>query len=279
MFLCDYHMHSDNSTDGNNTIEQMCAAATKVGLNEIAISDHFEPTTGNENYSWYNKEKYFREIQKANELYNKELKIKRAVELGQPHLFQESSLKLITSNPYDYVLGSAHKMADNVDFGDLRYNAENLTEYCNKYLDELENLAGWNQFDCLAHLDLIKRYAAKFNLSTRLIDYKDRMETILRTIIYNGKGIEVNTSGLRQLAKECLPGLDIIEFYKQLGGEIITIGSDAHNSDDVGKGIMEAVELIRNAGFKYITIYNDRKPEMIKISYKRSVYFVPQKTA
>jgi histidinol-phosphatase (PHP family) len=170
-------------------------------------------------------------------------------------------------------------MADNVDFGDLKYNAENLTEYCNKYINELENLAGWNQFDCLAHLDLIKRYAAKCNLSTRLMDYKDRLETILRTVIYNGKGIEVNTSGLRQLAKECLPGLDIIEFYKQLGGEIITIGSDAHNSDDVGKGVMEAVELIRNAGFKYITIYNDRKPEMIKISYKRPMYFVPQKTA
>lgn len=104
------------------------------------------------------------------------------------------------------------------------------------------------------------------------MDYKERLEEILKIIIRNGKGMEVNTSGLRQSAEECLPGLDIISFYKQLGGEIITVGSDAHIADDVGKGIREAIEIIKLAGFNFMTVYTSRQPSMIKISEKSSIY-------
>lgn len=273
MFLCDYHMHSNNSPDGKDTIFQMAASAIIEGLEEIAISDHFEPSSGNENYLFYNADKYFSEIQEANQLFTGRINIKTAVELGQPHLFPESSLNIIRTHNYDYVLASAHKMPDNKDFGHIHYNQENLSLHCLNYLHELRKLAEWKEFDCLGHLDLVKRYAANFNLDVRLIDYKERVEEILKILIHNGKGIEVNTSGLRQASKECLPNLDIISFYKQLGGEIITIGSDAHNSEDVGKGILDALEIIGNAGFDYFTVYTDRKPRMIRIASKPSLLF------
>lgn len=254
--------------DGYDDILIMCEKAVTQGLQEIAISDHFEPSLGNEKYLRYEAEKYFLEIEEARQKFEGKLQIKTAVELGQPHLYPEYSLKLIEGFCFDYVLGSAHRMPDNVDFGEIKYTPQNLRAHCLNYLQELKSLAQWDRFDCLGHLDLVKRYAANYNLKVDLLDYQERLAEILRIVIENGKGIEVNSSGLRQAAKECLPGFDIIRFYRQLGGEIITIGSDAHTAKDVGKGIREAIEMIQNAGFNYMTIYTTRNPQMIKISDK-----------
>lgn len=279
MYLYDYHTHSHYSSDGKNSVSEMCIKAIASGMKEIAVTDHFEPTLGNEKYPYYSAVNYFFEVLKSSTIFAKELKVKAAVELGQPHLYPEYSLKLIENYHYDYVLASAHKMKDNKDFGDIAYNAQNITSYCIKYLDELNALVDWNKFDCIGHLDLIKRYASKCNTKAVLMNYKERLEDILKKIIQNGKGIEVNTSGLRQYAKECLPGLDIISFYRQLGGEIITVGSDAHTAEDVGKGIREAIELINQAGFDYMTVYSKREPSMIKINHKLNVFDLKRQSA
>lgn len=279
LYLYDYHMHSLNSTDGHDKILAMCERAVGQGLREIAITDHFEPSLGNESYQVYDAEKYFFEIAQARRRFEGKLLIKTGVELGQPHLYPKYSLKLTEEFHFDYVLASAHKMANNVDFGEVNYTRENLSIYCLRYLDELRNLALWNRFDCLGHLDLVKRYATINNLKINLLDYKEKLAEILRIVIENGKGIEVNTSGLRQSAKECLPDFDIIRFYKQLGGEIITIGSDAHTADDVGKGVRSAIEMIQCAGFNYMTIYTNRRPFMVKITNKSAAFSIREKLA
>lgn len=268
MYLIDYHTHSDNSSDGKNKIYDMCVKSVDSGLNEIAVTDHFEPSLGNENYPYYNADKYFEEVLSAEAVFAKDIKLKRGVELGQPHLYPEYSEKLIEVHQYDYVLASAHKMSDNKDFGEVIYDEHNKSYYCIRYLEELKALVNWNKFDCVGHLDLIKRYTSLYKIKVHLIDYRDRLEEILKKIIQNGKGIEVNTSGLRQHAKACLPALDIVSLYRQLGGEIITVGSDAHTAADVGKGIKEGIEMIEQAGFDYITVYENRQPSMIKISRK-----------
>ncbi|AFM00057.1 histidinol phosphate phosphatase HisJ family [Desulfitobacterium dehalogenans ATCC 51507] len=272
MFLMDYHMHSLNSSDAHDEITTLCDKAIARGLQEIAITDHFEPSSGNEQYLQYNGKKYFSEISEARQRFEGKIKIKSGVELGQPHRFSKHSLKLIEEYPYDYVLGSAHRLPNNVDFGEVHYTPENLATYCAIYLLELKTLAQWDHYDCLGHLDLVKRYAANYQLRANLMDYQEQLAEILKIVIQKGKGIEVNTSGLRQSSKECLPGLDIIRLYKELGGEIITVGSDAHWAEDVGKGIPEGMELIRRAGFNYVTVYTNRKPTMIKIGDKPTVF-------
>lgn len=271
MYLIDYHTHSDNSSDGKNKIYDMCVKAVDSGLKEIAVTDHFKPSLGNEKYPFYDADRYFEEISSAESVFAKDIKLKRGVELGQPHIYPEYSEKLLGAHKYDYVLASAHKMSDNLDFGEITYNEHNTPYYCIRYLEELKALVSWNKFDCVGHLDLIKRYTSIYKIKANLIDYRDRLEEILRKIIQNGKGIEVNTSGLRQFAKACLPDLDIVSLYRQLGGEIITVGSDAHTAEDVGKGIREGIEMIEQAGFDYITVYVNRQPSMIKISRKASI--------
>lgn len=279
MYLFDYHMHSTYSSDGHCSVEKMCQGAISAGIKEIAITDHFEPTLGNETYPFYKAEDYFIDILSAKVIFGNKLKVKSGVELGQPHLYPTASEELLASYPYDFVLASVHKMEDSTDFGEIAYNIENISFYCDKYLDALKNLSIWNKFDCLSHLDLVKRYAALNNIKVDLMVFKERLEEILKIIIQNGKGIEVNSSGLRQAAQECLPGLDILRLYKELGGQIITVGSDSHFASDVGKGIKEAIELIKLAGFKYLTLYTARKPSFIKITDDSFVKHVSEQTA
>lgn len=279
MYLYDYHMHSLNSSDGKSTILEMCRGAIAAGMKEIAVTDHFEPSLGKEWYPYYLPANYFLEMLKASLIYGRELKLKYGVELGQPHLYPESSQQLIESYPYDYVLASVHKMRDNRDFGEIAYTPDNVDSYCIKYLDELKSLCRWNQFDCIGHIDLVKRYASQYHIGARFMDFRERLEEILKILIRNGKGIEVNTSGLRQTAKECLPGFDLIHFYRELGGEIITIGSDAHSAADVGKGVQEALELVTLAGFDCVTVYTGRQPAMLKLSDKASCYHFSKQPA
>ncbi len=273
MYLYDYHTHSTKSTDGHNSVMEMCKKAVELSIQEIAITDHFEPTKTDEKYSFYDPKENVLEILEARKIFGKNLKIKFGIELGQPHIYSKYSKEILENNPFDYVLASAHKMNDDVDFGELDYLKIDVDHYCRRYLNELKELAKWNLFDCIGHLDLVKRYGAKYGVEIRLIDYKEELEEVLKILINNGKGIEINTSGLRQHAKACLPDLDIVRFYRELGGEVITTGSDAHYAEDVGKGIKEAVEIAKTAGFQYITVFNNRKPEWIKITDDQSIYY------
>ena len=97
-----------------------------------------------------------------------------------------------------------------------------------------------------------------------LSTYRDKIQVILETLVEKGRGIEVNTSGLRS-GQGCFPDLEVVRLFKELGGEAITVGSDAHFKEDVGQGIAQGYELIKAAGFKYVATFSDRRPEFIKI--------------
>ena len=134
-----------------------------------------------------------------------------------------------------------------------------------KSYEEILKVAQLNMFDCLAHLDYPKRYMALHHLRVKPSDYIDIIEEILKTVIKNGKGIEVNCSGIRHRVSEPLPNLEILKLYKSLGGEIITVGSDAHRIEHVAENIKEAYEILEAAGFDYITVFDKRIPKHIKV--------------
>lgn len=264
MYLFDYHIHSTNSGDGKSTVDEICKAAIKNGLREIVITDHFEPTKKNKEYSSYNPEKCNKEIVEAREKYKKRIKLKFGIEMGQSHKYKEYGEKYLNKFNYDYVLGSIHKIGNDLDLSIIEL-ISHLDYYCKMYLEELKGLAKNGNFDCLAHLDIISRYAANSGIRLNLIDYKEEVSQILKIVIERGKGLEINTSGLRQKAKVCFPNLEILTLYKNLGGEILTVGSDAHLANDIGKGLLEAYEMAKVAGFKYLTTYDNRKSNFIKL--------------
>lgn len=272
-YMIDYHMHSNYSSDGHNTIMDMCRSAVSKGIREIAITDHFEPSMADEHCLFYNQKGYWAYVTKAKQAFRGKLDIKLGVELGQPHLFPEASNAILEDFPYDYVLASAHKLPAGMDVSELDYSKINEEELCAMYLKQLKELVYWNKFDCIGHLDLIKRYsAAVYKKNITLTCQYELLKEVLQLVITNGKGIEINTSGLRQTPKETMPGLDVLRLYRKLGGEILTTGSDAHFAEDVGKGLQEAAALAIEAGFRFITVYNRRKPDWVSITERKNTY-------
>lgn len=275
-YLCDYHTHSINSADAKYSVMEICRAAVEKELAEVAITDHFESENEMQDYGQYKPDIYWRDIQKARDRYKGRIKIKTGVEIGQPHWFQKISERLLNSYPYDYVIGSLHRLSDNCSLYTMDYSTITLDKLCETYLKDLYNLAAGGNYDCIGHLDLIKRYSiGYYKTKITLMSHRDLLQEVLKKIIFQGKGIEINTSGLRQGPKETMPGLDVIKLYKSLGGEVLTIGSDAHNTCDVGEGIKEGIELAKEAGFKYITLFNNRLPEWRKIGDRTEFYGMP----
>ena len=270
-YLMDYHIHSNHSTDAISSITEVCQSAINRGISEIAITDHFEPSNGDELYEVYNQKSYWADIAKAKQLYKGKLKVNMGVELGQPHIFGIGSGIVMQDFPYDYVIASAHKLPDGRDMSEIDYLSMTVDDVCEMYLKQIKNLLDWKNFDCVGHIDLIKRYSASiYGKNLSLTCQYELLTQVLKKIIESGKGFEINTSGLRQLPKETMPGLDVLDLYHKLGGEILTIGSDAHHAEDVGKGINEAIILAQKSGFRFITSFNKRKPVQIKISDEKA---------
>ena len=135
-----------------------------------------------------------------------------------------------------------------------------------RYFDELLRSAQWNGFDSLAHLTYPLRYIKKNGkINVDLNDYSAQIDAILRTLIKNGKALEVNTSGLRQEIGQTLPGENVLRRFKELGGRYVTVGSDAHRCKDLAKGIKEGYALLKKCGFTHYTVYEKHTPVEIAL--------------
>lgn len=277
-YKCDYHIHTTNSGDGKSTIYEVCESAIKKGLKEIAITEHFEPISTDKEYKFYKPLVCRDEVNKVNEIYRGKLKIKMGVELGQPHLFLETSNSVLKTTSFDYVIGSAHKLPGDTDVSQLDYSKISTRDACELYISQITQLVKLADFDCVGHLDLVKRYStATYKRRITLMEQYELLQEALKLIISKGRGIEINTSGLRQAPRETMPGVDVLKLYRELGGEILTIGSDAHRAADVAEGIHKAIENAREAGFKYLTVFNERRPEWIKIAEKTDLVYIDSK--
>lgn len=256
----DYHIHSSISPDASFSMEEMCASAVEKGLEEIAITDHFEFYTKDyEGYAFDERyiENYFSNLKKCKNKFAEKIVIRSGIEYGQPHVNLEKSNYLLKQFQFDFVLGSLHKCY-NLDFKNKHYSKATKEEECKQYLEHLYELVSKGDFDCLGHFDLIKRYAARDELLIDLIEYKMEVQQILQCLIKRNKGLEINTSGLRQEAKTTFPSFEIIKMYYELGGEILTVGSDAHRPKDIASDFDLVMDLVLDIGFKAICTFENR---------------------
>lgn len=260
----DCHIHTKISPDSKEPLIEICKSAYEKGLTSIVVTNHFEYYTGKQNGSkgWGIEyiENSLQEINECKKEFKDNLEILFGVEFGQAHYWPEEVKKLLKTYSFDYIIGSIHKIEDvDLKYGD--YAKENIEKQNKLYLDLLYAMASRGEYDCLGHFDLVKRYAANHNEKIDLMkNYERDIENILKIVIERGKGIEVNTSGLRQASKELMPSIGIIELYKKLGGKIITIGSDAHKKEDVGSEIDSITALLKQLGFNELAIFKKRQP-------------------
>ncbi len=186
--------------------------------------------------------------------------------MGQAIYNKELAEQILDKYDYDFVLGSIHNLENMEDFYFLDYSNYDVDDLLEKYFNAIYQLCLWDKFDSLAHLTYPLRYIkgnAKIDID--LTRFSDIIEQILKTIIRNGKALEINTSGLFLDLNETLPPKNIVQLFKDLGGEYLTIGSDSHFYNKLGSGIEQGFRLAKDCGFKYTTIYQHREPVQLPI--------------
>ncbi|WP_343008796.1 histidinol-phosphatase HisJ family protein [Clostridium celatum] len=264
MYLVDYHMHSNNSFDSKETVASVCEAAIVKGIKEICFTEHFSVKEGLKSHGFLNLKKYSDEIAECRRRFKDELIIRVGLEICEPHENEEELNAIIENLPLDFVLGSIHNI--NFNTGLITYMSQNdKHESYRRYFEEVNKVCTSPYIDIVAHLDLMKRYAFNTHGRYEFNEYKELIEDVLKNIIKSGKGIEVNTSTLRSIVNETMPGEDILRLYYDLGGRIITVGSDAHKCEDVGAGIEESISMLKAIGFNEIYTFENRQAIAIEI--------------
>jgi len=261
----DFHMHTNFSIDSKATMEEMVQSGVKKGLEGLCFTDHIEfdsPLVGDE---LYDPVEYAAEIARLKAIYGEQIDIKMGTELGwQPHVVDKMNA-YVAKGDFDFVLCSLHT----VDFKDLHTNefskgktsAQAYARYFEAYYECVNDRF---EFDVLSHYDLLKRHAS-FDTDQVFKDNYEIAKATFKRLIEDGRGIEINTSGFRYNINSGLPSADFLKLYKELGGEIITTGSDAHTPKDVASHFEYAYDLLRSIGFKYVTHFENRSPKFIKI--------------
>ncbi|WP_370772847.1 histidinol-phosphatase HisJ family protein [Clostridium sp.] len=264
MYLIDYHIHSNNSFDSKETVLSVCEAAIEKGINEICFTEHFSVKEGIKSYGFFNLKKFSDEIKECREIFKDKLIIRAGIEICEPHENEEELREILENIPFDFILGSVHNFDYNI--GLVTYmSCHSKEESYSRYFEEVNKVCMSPHIDVVAHLDLMKRYAFNTHGNYDFNEYKETIEEVLNNIIKAGKGIEVNTSTLRGVVNETMPSIDILKMYYDLGGRIITVGSDAHKAEDVGAGIRESIEVLKSIGFKNIYRFKNRQGIPVEI--------------
>lgn len=266
MVIADLHTHSDNSPDGENSVIEMCESAVAHSLSYLAVTDHCEIERYHEDrYERSLRQSYF-DMVRARSVFAGQLELLRGLELGNAPADWSLARRVMDARHYDLVLGSLHCLRGREDFAFLNYTVLNAEELMSAYFDEMLEMVSWGGFDVLAHLTYPLRYiCGEQMISMDISRYEEKILKIFQLLIEKGKGLEINTSGLRQPYGKTLPDLWCLKLYRQTGGKIVTVGSDAHTTSDVGSGIAEGLRLARLAGFGEYFIYKDRKPVPVPI--------------
>ena len=261
--MFDFHMHTTVSFDGHNTAGEMARAARAAGMKEICFTDHMDYELGRP------KEELTFSMESYHQMYDgftlPGLTVRNGVEVGLTPWNVEEVEKDLSLRHYDFVLGSIH-YADNLDlYLKPFWEGKTVEQAEQQYFEEmLKCVRLHDNFDVLAHLTYISKTAA--HPAPRLVPlerYRDIVEEIMKVLIAKGKGMEVNTSGVDRVG-DFLPGAQYLRLFKDLGGEIVTTGSDAHRANRAGQYIDRAAALLKDM-FGYVCTCEDRKPVFHKL--------------
>lgn len=261
--MFDYHMHSVVSFDGHDRGLAMAQAAKAAGLKEICFTDHIDYDPGAaEQTMIFDTEKYNAEY---DGLEIPGLKIRRGMEFGMMPGNRADFQKDLQRRHFDFVLGSVHFAGGMDVYFQPYWEGKTIFEAERQYLETtLECVQAHEDFDVLAHLNFISKAQAHPDPRPLYFDqHREIVEEILKTLAQKGKGLEMNTSGVDRCGG-FLPTRDFFVRFKELGGEIITVGSDAHTCGRVGQYSSLACEILGEI-FGYICTFEDRKPIFHKL--------------
>ena len=262
------HTHTHFSHDSKAEPEGNCLASIEKGLSGLAITDHAD--------MWYFKERgTFKNIESSvdaaaelREKYVGKLKVFRGIEVADAYYDRMVTDELIYHTEPDIVIGSIHCLSykglsdaySQMDLSESAISRDGLVGLMNRYLELVTDVAEDHDIDVLAHLTCPFRYAnGKYGRGLTDEEFEKPIKTILDTVIRRKIALEVNTSGLGTPLNITMPSERVIEWYRQLGGKLITLGSDAHSADRIANGFDRAREMLLRHGFTQAVYYENRK--------------------
>ena len=282
--LADYHVHTDYSDDSTYPMEDVVTDAIEKGFDEVCFTDHVDYGVKRdwddplgvvyraggpgepERIAFANVDypRYVAQIDELQARYEGRIRIKLGLEFGmQAHTIPQYQ-RLFSSYPFDFIILSIHEVGDKELWTQDFQRGLTQQEYNERYYEaKLELVRTYHDYSVLGHLDLITRYDLAGVYPFEKV--RPIIEEILKVVIADGKGIEVNTSSHRYGLSDSTPSEDILRLYHELGGEVITIGSDSHAPEHLGAYLAEAQDQLRSLGYRYTCTYEGMKPTFVRL--------------
>lgn len=262
----DCHVHTKISHDGISFMQDYLNISAQKGVDEITFTEHYDVYDGlKTNLKTLDVANYFSSYQKVKETAN--TKINFGIEIGLQPDISNNVKNLVSNYPFDFIIGSSHitckkDMAMDKSFF---YGLTRKEAYLRYFNEVLQNIKIYDEFDVYGHLDYVVRYGGYGIKTIEYLEFADILDAILLELIKKDKGIEINTSGLRYGLPYPHPNIEIIKRYKELGGKIITIGSDAHKVEDLAKDFDLVYDILRSLNIGEIAVFHNRIPNFISI--------------
>ncbi len=266
-YASDCHTHSACSPDGKDPVEMMIQRAGELGLYAYTLTDHCECQNFETGYRARAKDAW-ENMERAAEACPRNLRFYRGIELGQPLQNRDAAQEALCGRDYDLVIGSLHNVAEERDFYHLAWgdaSPERWEALFTRYFQELLDMVRWGRFQTLAHITYPLRYLSAPGKRPSFDRHWEELDAVLSALIQKEIALEMNTSRLGKKDAPHLPDREIFIRYRELGGKLVTLGSDAHRAEDLAQGIDLGIQLLREAGFREFAIYEKRVPVMLPL--------------
>ncbi len=270
MIKYDTHIHSDSSLDGRQTVDDACRVAIEKGLSGITISDHADICFFERENTIDRFNKCISAIKSAKEKYGDKLDILLGIEMAEYLTNIDGAERTLALADYDVILGSVHTVYfedfpdsySRIDFSTMPI--ERVYRFIDFYFDKILEMIYKTEFDILTHLTCPLRYIiGKYKRNVDIWIFEAKITKILTEIIDKGISLEINTSGYATEKHYFMPERDLLELYYNLGGRMISIGSDAHFSENIKVGFEEAEKMLTDIGFEGYYYFKNRKPVFV----------------
>lgn len=267
--FCDMHTHSVFSHDGaaDSFVMALCNRAVELGFTDIAITDHCDTDGEKEGiYPAYDRDAAWTSMTEAKEFFRGRLNVLRGIELGQPAYYPDYTQKILSSHPYEFIIGSIHNLRGVPDF--CMMNFENIplplaARLFDRTLDEMFALTDF-PITTLAHLTYQNRYMAISGMKFDFSPFRDKIAALFEKLIKHDIALEMNVSTLWRGYGFTMPHEELFRLYKDVGGSLITMGSDAHSPQNLGKSIGEGMDMLSSLGFSRLLVVRDGRKELVR---------------
>lgn len=272
--MVDCHLHDDASSDATGSLAEHARAAARAGLSELCVTNHVESL--GEDGTWrLNLDDAIRrlrgEIRAAERVRERwpGLTVRIGAEFEYRPEWTHLLDRLAAEVPLDFIIGSVHRVQGlNISGGsdvDAFFGPRSLQEAYGRYFREIETMVAWGGFDVVGHFDLVKRYGHGYHGPYDPASFESEIRSALRAMAASGIGLEINTSGVAEAPGVPYPEPEILRWAREAGIRTLTIGSDSHAPDDVGRHLDGGMRLARRSGWEELTVFERREPTTVTL--------------